>query len=72
VLLDVCWHDNNTDGPPATAGQALGAEGVGLRVAKRRGMAKAMIAVARRLSVVLHRMWVDRVPFRWTDEPAQA
>jgi hypothetical protein len=44
----------------------------GLRAAKRRGMAKAMIAVARRLSVILHRMWVDRVPFRWTDEPAQA
>jgi len=44
----------------------------GLRVAKRRGMAKAMIAVARRLSVILHRMWVDRVPFRWTAEPAQA
>ncbi|MDU0344031.1 IS110 family transposase [Bosea rubneri] len=44
----------------------------GLRVAKRRGMAKAMIAVARRLSVILHRMWIDRVPFRWTDEPVQA
>ena len=35
----------------------------GLRVAKRRGMAKALIAVARRLSVILHRMWVDRTPF---------
>lgn len=44
----------------------------GLRVAKRRGMAKAMIAVARRLSIILHRMWIDRVPFRWTSEPAQA
>lgn len=44
----------------------------GLRVARRRGMARAMIAVARRLSVILHRMWVDRVPFRWTAEPDQA
>lgn len=43
----------------------------GLRVARRRGMARAMIAVARRLSVILHRMWVDRVPFRWTAEPTQ-
>ena len=41
----------------------------GLRVAKRRGMAKAMIAVARRLAVILHRMWTDRVEFRWTAEP---
>jgi transposase len=44
----------------------------GLRVAKRRGTAKAIIAVARRLSVVLHRMWVDRTPFLWTAEPAMA
>jgi transposase len=44
----------------------------GLRVAKRRGTAKAIIAVARRLSVVLHCMWVARTPFLWTAEPAMA
>jgi transposase len=44
----------------------------GLRVAKRRGMAKAIIAIARRLSVILHRIWVDRTPFRWTAEPSHA
>lgn len=40
----------------------------GLRIAKRRGMAKATIAVARRLSVILHRMWIDQTEFRWTAE----
>ncbi|MBR7654716.1 IS110 family transposase [Brucella oryzae] len=40
----------------------------GLRVAKRRGVARAMIAVARRLAVILHRMWADRTPFRWNAE----
>jgi transposase len=36
----------------------------GLKLAKRRGMAKAMVAVARRLAVILHRMWADRTEFR--------
>lgn len=36
----------------------------GQRVAKRRGKARAMTAVARRLAVILHRMWIDRTPFR--------
>ena len=36
----------------------------GMNVAKRRGMARARVAVARKLAVILHRMWVDgsRVP----------
>jgi transposase len=38
----------------------------GLRVAQRRGMRRA--AVARRLAVILHRMWVDETDFRWTRE----
>lgn len=42
----------------------------GLAVARRRGMAKATIAVARRLAVILHRMWVDNTPFRWEAEAA--
>jgi transposase len=37
----------------------------GLEVAKRRGMPKAIVAVARRLAVILHRMWIDNVPYRW-------
>jgi transposase len=35
----------------------------GLRVARNRGMGKAKIAVARRMAVVLHRMWVDGTMF---------
>src|SRR4029077_3332112 len=31
----------------------------GMRVAQRRGIRRAIVAVARRLAVVLHRMWVD-------------
>ena len=37
----------------------------GVRVAQRRGMRRAIVAVARRLALVLHRMWVDGSEFRW-------
>jgi len=37
----------------------------GLRIAKRSSLKKAKIAVARKLAVVMHRMWRDDVPFRW-------
>ena len=37
-------------------------------VAKRRGAKKARVALARKLGVVLHRMWVDGTSFRWTSE----
>ncbi|ESY89223.1 transposase [Mesorhizobium sp. LNHC229A00] len=37
----------------------------GLSVARRRGMAKATVGVARRLAIILHRMWVDNIPYRW-------
>ena len=43
-----------------------------MRIAKRRGMAKAIVAVARRLGVILHRMWVDGTEFRWGKEPVAA
>lgn len=39
----------------------------GMRVAQRRGMRRAILAVARRLAVVLHRMWVDGAEFRWSN-----
>jgi transposase len=45
----------------------------GLRLAKRSGLKKAKIAVARKLAVLMHRMWVDGESFRWsTAEPVQA
>ncbi len=44
-----------------------------MEVAKRRGMKRAKVALARKLAVILHRMWVDGTDFRWSDaEPANA
>jgi transposase len=40
----------------------------GMQIAKRRGMARARIAVARKLATILHRMWVDGTEFRWCKE----
>ena len=40
----------------------------GIRVAQRRGVRRAIVAVARRLAVVLHRMWVDGSEFRWSKD----
>jgi len=42
----------------------------GIQVAQRRGMRRAIVAVARRLPVVLHRMWVDGSEFRWRKDGA--
>ncbi len=42
----------------------------GMAVARRRGGKKARVAVARKLGVILHRMWVDGTTFRWTGEAA--
>ena len=39
----------------------------GVRVAQRRGTRRAVVALARRLAVVLHRMWVDGTDFRWSN-----
>jgi transposase len=39
----------------------------GTKLAKRIGNKKAKVAVARKLAVVLHRMWVDNTDFKWSD-----
>jgi transposase len=39
-----------------------------MNVAKRRGAKKAIVALARRLAVILHRMWIDGSEFCWTRE----
>jgi transposase len=44
----------------------------GMKVARRRGMKRAIVAVARRLAVVLHRMWMDGTDFHWTRSDAAA
>jgi transposase len=41
----------------------------GLKIAKHRGMARARVAVARKLSVILHRMWSDATEFRFGKQP---
>ena len=43
-----------------------------LEVAKRRGMMRAKVALARKLATVLHRMWVDDTDFRFGKEAAAA
>ena len=42
----------------------------GMQVAKRRGMARARVAVARKLATILHRMWADGTEFRWGEDDA--
>ena len=39
-----------------------------MNVARRRGLKKAIVALARRLAVIMHRIWVDGSVFRWTDK----
>ena len=42
----------------------------GMKIGKARGMARARVAVARKLAVILHRMWSDQTEFRFGREPA--
>ncbi len=44
----------------------------GLRLAKRGGMKKAMVAVARKLAVIMHAMWTTGEEFRWSKAGAAA
>ena len=42
----------------------------GLRLSKRIGFKKAKVAVARKLAVILHRMWRDGTDFQWSTKEA--
>src|SRR5690242_21707146 len=44
----------------------------GIRLAKRNGLRKAKVAVARKLAVILHRMWVDGTEFNWSRKEVAA
>jgi transposase len=44
----------------------------GIRLMKRSGAKKAKVAVARKLAVILHRIWIDGTDFRWTKEAVAA
>ena len=39
-----------------------------MEVAKRRGLKRAKVALARKMGTVLHRMWIDGTEFRWGKE----
>ncbi len=42
----------------------------GMNIAKRRGMARARVAVARKLAMILHRIWADGTEFRRAKQTA--
>jgi transposase len=42
----------------------------GIKIAKRHGVCKARVAVARKLAIILHRMWMREQDFCWTNAPA--
>ena len=44
----------------------------GLRLAKRSGFKKAKVAVARKLAIILHRIWCDGTDFIWSSKEAAA
>ena len=44
----------------------------GARLAKRNGLRKAKVAVARKLAVILHRMWIDGTEFNWSKKEIAA
>jgi transposase len=54
------------DGHISRAGDA------NVRSTLTRGHKRAVIAVARKLAVILHRMWIDDTQFRWSAEAARS
>ena len=44
----------------------------GMQLAKKRGHRRAVVAVARKLAVILHRMWIDESSFHWSSEGSTA
>jgi transposase len=37
-----------------------------MRIAKRKSLSKARVAVARKLAVIMHRMWIDGTEYCWS------
>lgn len=42
------------------------------KVAQRQGTKRATVALARKMAVVMHRIWVDGTTFRWSTAEAPA
>jgi transposase len=43
-----------------------------MKIARHRGMKKAIVALARRLAVIMHRIWVDGTEFQWSRKETAA
>ena len=43
----------------------------GMRIEKRKSLSKARVAVARKLAVILHRMWIDGTEFCWSAQATE-
>lgn len=43
-----------------------------MAVAKRRGLRRAIVALSRKLSIVMHRIWADGAEFRWSRQEVVA
>jgi transposase len=43
----------------------------GIKIAKKQGFSKARVAVARKLAIILHRMWINQQDFQWTSVPPE-
>ena len=50
----------------------VGHDARAMKIARHRVMKNAIVALARRLAVIMHRMWVDGTEFRWTREQPTA
>ena len=44
----------------------------GVKLVKRNGLRKAKVAVARKLAVIQHRMWIDGTEFNWSKKEIAA
>ena len=43
-----------------------------MAIAKRRGLRRATVAGARKLAVIMYRMWADDDEFRWSRDEIEA
>jgi transposase len=43
----------------------------GIRIAKKHGFSKARVAVARKLAIILHKMWINGKDFEWKSVPKE-
>jgi hypothetical protein len=74
----VCIAASFAAGPEYEAAQSMLARSAkwswlkawAMKIARHRGMKKAIVALARRLAVIMHRIWVDGTAFGWTREVA--